>query len=178
MHTSHTLLHLDISCMQLSVDQLQFIARLGLRKARTILSVHMNNTGFSFAQLEPVRKALKVKEYSPGGKGLVTLDHDVLAKLVHPPAAEGGEALEHFSAKQATNLKRQAQTAIREPLLPVEESQSCCFERNLGRLEILGAHRWRQVSDKKCQICRKETHCLFAWNKRISRHYHLHHKFW
>ena len=43
MHKSDTLLHLDCSVMNLSFNQTHYLAKHGLRKARTLQSIHLTN---------------------------------------------------------------------------------------------------------------------------------------
>jgi len=47
IHYSSTLLHLDISEMSLSFNQLLTIASKGLMKARTLHAVHMSGLGLN-----------------------------------------------------------------------------------------------------------------------------------
>lgn len=55
------------------------------------------------------------------------------------------------------NLKNKDINNVKELIqygqLEVPEDQRICFERNLGKLEIIGSHQWREVSSHSCQIC-------------------------
>jgi len=62
IHCSVTLVHLNISGMALKLDQYLSIAEHGLRKSRTLLSVHMSGLGLDDHQITSLRKCLNVYE--------------------------------------------------------------------------------------------------------------------
>lgn len=45
---------------------------------------------------------------------------------------------------------------------------SFAYERNLGHIETLESHQWKEIPEAKCQICNKKTLCLFVWNARMA----------
>ena len=64
LHTSGTLLHLDISGLGLSLEAILYVANCGLRKSRTLLAVHMSGMNLRADERVLLREALKVKEAS------------------------------------------------------------------------------------------------------------------
>ena len=62
LHTSGTLLHLDMSGLGLSLEAILHVANCGLRKSRTLLAVHMSGMNLRAEERVLLRQALKVKE--------------------------------------------------------------------------------------------------------------------
>ena len=61
IHASKNLIHLDISCMSMSPNQIFYIATKGIRKSRTLLAVHMSGMGLINSQIIQLREALNVQ---------------------------------------------------------------------------------------------------------------------
>jgi hypothetical protein len=64
VHSSKSLLHLDISGIGISIKQLTYFLEKGLRKSRMLLSCHMNDLGLNGDYLEKAKKVLKTVDYS------------------------------------------------------------------------------------------------------------------
>lgn len=37
---------------------------------------------------------------------------------------------------------------------------------------MVEGHKWQEVDDKECYVCRKDQYCLFFWSKSLAKsHY-------
>merc|ERR1719276_291234 len=57
---------------------------------------------------------------------------------------------------------------VLNPSFQDDYSERIVYQRNLGHLEMLNSHRWKEVSSIDCQICRKETYTIVVWNKQLA----------
>lgn len=64
LHHSSTLLHINMSGMNFSFEQIKYIFSNGLRKARTLLSVHFSGYMLKDHEMIELRKTLKVNTVS------------------------------------------------------------------------------------------------------------------
>jgi len=47
------------------------------------------------------------------------------------------------------------------------------FTRHLGVQEIVDGHKWKQVDEKDCYICRRDCYCVFFWSESLHRSEYL-----
>lgn len=59
---------------------------------------------------------------------------------------------------------------IIKPFVEVHKHDSYCFTRYLGMQEIVDGHKWRQVDDKECYICRRDSYAVFFWSPTLAKH--------
>ena len=77
MHYSPFLLHLDMSYTELSFESLIQIVYKGIRKSRTMLSIHLNGIGLIAGQLQKFKEAMN----DPSGETFGKFDMDTWTKI-------------------------------------------------------------------------------------------------
>lgn len=164
-------MHLDISGINIDLPTILQVATRGLRKSRTLQSVHMCNMNVrSAAERLQLRQAMKADDYKPASARLplATVDLALVQSLIPKRELEGKAQLDLFQHRRREQPRNALADVTKKPLFEVENQARLCFERNLGHLEMIMAHKWREVLDTDCSVCRKKTYCLFPWNKRLS----------
>jgi len=62
LHYSDSLMHFDMSGIEMSIEGYFHVAERGIRKSRTLLSIHMGGMPLRQDELQELRQSLKVKE--------------------------------------------------------------------------------------------------------------------
>ena len=158
--------HIDLSCLQMNEAQIETVITKGVKKAKSLLSFHLSGNNISADTLFFIRKALNIQIDERKENQLIIANHAVLAK---DAKIEEYRDLRYQSYEVKQKL-RQAED-IQKPLIEVPPHDRFAFVRHLGMIEIVDAHRWKQVDDRDCFICRKDAYCLFFWSESL---YHSH----
>jgi len=179
LHTSGTLLHLDISGLGLSFDAILHIANRGLRKSRTLQAVHMSGLNLRANEQILLRQALKVKEVTSrqtisdpnieSRHHFAKVDPKIVKEIFcNEPDKYNNDLLEGALQRAKTKLKNQVKHEIIKPILEDVEEDRIVYQRILGHPEIPDSHRWVENFAPHCHICGKHTYTIFVWNKRVA----------
>lgn len=179
LHTSGTLLHLDISGLGLSLDSILYIANRGLRKSRTLQAVHMSGLNLRANEQILLRQALKVKEVTSrqtisdpnieSRHHFAKVDPKIVKEIFsNEPGKHDADLLEVALERAKTKLKNQVKHEITKPVLQDIAEDRIVYQRILGHPEIPDSHRWVEGFAPHCHICGKHTYTIFVWNKRVA----------
>lgn len=168
LQKTRTLLHLNMSGTQLTIDSLCSITEKGFRKNKTLIGIHLSRIiKVENYELQKFREILGVKTYK-NEHNMAEVDQRSMYELFQEKSVKDNEAIINFAAKLSSKTKELAQDVIGKSLVAPIEERSFTYQRVLGHPEMLNAHHWRENSEPNCQICEKRTLCFFVWNKRMA----------
>ena len=167
---SITLQHLDISCMSLDQSQIYTIVSKGILKSKSVISFHISGNFMSMESLTKIWDTLKVKREEE--------EHKENSQIVENHQKLGQDAFydefkemkyQTYEIKQKLKLSEE----ILRPLGEINPDDRYAFTRYLGSQEIIDSFKWKQVDDRDCYICRRDSYCLFFWSPSLAESDHL-----
>ncbi|CDW84855.1 UNKNOWN [Stylonychia lemnae] len=126
--------HLNISGMNLSHDQLIYIFKRGIKRSKTLLSVHTACNNISQETLKQLRLILRVKKFMKEGHQLDKQLEDYHVKLQQK--ADQISQTEYNLERIKLRRKQVIEEHIRRPLVEENQSDRFAFIRYLGNQEI------------------------------------------
>ena len=107
LQDSITLLHLNISGTGLLHSQVIHICKRGLRKSKTILSVHLCDLGYDTNQMDLIRKHLKVRKPKElhNECNMASIYYPIMQRVVANKEEDANNVLIYFHEKMRNKVK-------------------------------------------------------------------------
>lgn len=145
----------------------------------TLHSVHMCGLAFKNNDLIRLREVMKVQQTTSQHPVMdlnmlnmyqIAKIHSLeMSSIFGKQRFDANKALKQFVNKfDVENKHDLAKAEVIKPVFNHEDAQRIIYQRNLGKNEIIGSHRWKEATDSQCQLCQKMTYILVVWNKYVS----------
>ena len=149
--------------MALEEAQIKLIISKGVKKAKSLVALHLSGNLMNIETLLYIREALNINVEEKRENPAITACHEALNKK---EAADEIAEMRFYNHQVKHKLKFE-EDFIRHKM-DINLNDKYVFTRYLGVQEIVDGHKWQQTDDKSCYLCRRDPYCLFFWSPSLA----------
>ena len=155
--------------MNLSESQIKTIFSKGVKKAKSLIAIHVSGNNMNVESVMFIRDILKIITEEKREIPVINQIHENIGQQ-----AVLDDIIEmRFFTHQVKHKLKFHEDVIIAPREEINQFDHYTYIRYLGVQEMVEGHKWQEVNDKECYVCRKDQYCLFFWSKSLAQsHYY------